>query len=132
MLKRGRYLLDTNTAIAVLEGQLTSAAWEPGSEVYLNATVLGELLYGVEKSTRIESNRVRVHRLTQRCPVLAVDADTAHHYGEIKNQVRKAGKPIPDNDLWIAAGARQHGLTLLSRDGHFTSILLEGFFRTTW
>jgi tRNA(fMet)-specific endonuclease VapC len=55
-------------------------------------------------------------------PVLACDAETAQHYGRIRNVLLAKGRPIPENDIWIAASARQHGLTLVTRDGHFGSV----------
>lgn len=129
---RGKYLLDTNAAIAVLEGVISAEAWGEESEVYLSVTALGELLYGAEKSSRVESNMARVARLVTRCPVVGVDAETAQNYGEIKHYVQKVGKPIPDNDLWIAASARRHRMTLLARDRHFSVITLEGFVVEAW
>ena len=50
------------------------------------------------------------------------DDDTARVYGEIKSALRRKGRPIPDNDIWIAAAAMQHTLSLVSRDEHFASI----------
>lgn len=54
--------------------------------------------------------------------VLACDTDTARHYGYIKDHLRAKGNPIPENDIWIAALAKQYHLTLISRDQHFSVI----------
>ncbi len=54
--------------------------------------------------------------------MLVPGVDTALNYGQIKNELRSKGKPIPENDVWIAALAIQHGLTLLSRDPHFQNV----------
>jgi tRNA(fMet)-specific endonuclease VapC len=54
--------------------------------------------------------------------VLACDLDTAREYGVIKNALREKGRLIPENDIWIAAIARQHDLTLVTRDEHFKEI----------
>jgi len=62
--------------------------------------------------------------------VLACDTETAREYGQIKNSLRAKGKPIPENDIWIAAIAIQYDLTLVTRDGHFTEI--EGLATETW
>jgi tRNA(fMet)-specific endonuclease VapC len=51
-------------------------------------------------------------------------------YGEIKSSLRQKGKPIPDNDIWIAASARQHSLTLVTRDAHFDEI--DDLARERW
>jgi len=62
--------------------------------------------------------------------VLGVDETTAERYAEIREELRRKGRPIPANDLWIAALARQHALPLLSRDQHFDSV--PGLKRVGW
>jgi predicted nucleic acid-binding protein len=64
------------------------------------------------------------------CTVLDVTEQTTHHYAAISVELRQAGKPIPTNDLWIAALCRQHGLPLLSRDRHFDAV--PGIQRVDW
>ena len=54
--------------------------------------------------------------------VLSCDLGTAHVYGEVKDELRLKGRPIPENDVWIAAVARQHGLMLVTRDEHFQHV----------
>jgi len=68
--------------------------------------------------------------MTAACRVLIVDDITAGRYAEVRNQLKQSGRPIPSNDLWIAALARQHGLPLLSRDGHFDFVC--GLQRIGW
>ena len=62
--------------------------------------------------------------------ILACDETTASVYGVLKNMLRSKGRPLPENDIWIAAVAIQHGLTLVSRDAHFDE--LETLQRVTW
>jgi tRNA(fMet)-specific endonuclease VapC len=62
--------------------------------------------------------------------VLACDAITATYYGNVKDQLRLKGKPIPENDIWIAALALQHDLVLISRDEHFK--VIEQLKVETW
>jgi tRNA(fMet)-specific endonuclease VapC len=115
-----RYLLDTNAVIRLLESGRTSQ--EPflhDAEVFLSVTVIGELHFGAMKSSRVDENVAQIERLIRRRVVLSCDLGTACQYGMIKMELRQKGRPIPDNDLWIAATARQHGLTLVSRDQHF-------------
>lgn len=116
----GRYLLDTTIAIAVLEGEvdLASRRGKP-FEAFLSAIALGELFFGAEKSRRVEENKARIRKLISLCPVLFCDEETAQHYGIVKKQLQRKGRPIPENDIWIAASARQHGLILAARDGHY-------------
>jgi tRNA(fMet)-specific endonuclease VapC len=119
----GRHLLDTNVAIAILEEELDLEQYRgSGVEVFLNTVVAGELFFGAEKSRRVEENVARIRALTLRCPVLPCDLETARYYGAVKQLLQRKGRPIPENDIWIAASARQHGLTLVTQDGHFESL----------
>jgi tRNA(fMet)-specific endonuclease VapC len=62
--------------------------------------------------------------------VLDVTEQTTHHYAAVRLELKQAGKPIPVNDLWIAALCREHGLPLLSRDRHFD--VVAGIRRLDW
>ena len=62
--------------------------------------------------------------------ILNADENTAQFYGSIVASLYKKGKPIPINDVWIAAIALQHGLTLVTRDKHFSEI--EGLIIESW
>ena len=119
----GSFLLDTNIAIAFLEGELAIVERVTQADsVLLSSTIVGELYYGAFKSGRVTSNIERVEALVQRIPVLDCDRNTAKVYGQIKNQLRQKGRPLPENDIWIAAIAQQYDLTLVSRDRHFQEI----------
>lgn len=61
---------------------------------------------------------------------MALDSTTARHYADIRSELRSAGRPIPENDIWIAALARQHHLPIVSRDEHFDGI--SGVRRIGW
>ena len=119
----GRYLLDTNILIALfardpsVEGQVANA-----DEVFIASINLGELYYGASKSSQVEANTARLDDLAGQSAVLSCDASTAKHYGHIKHRLRLRGKPIPENDIWVAAVAQQHALTLISRDTHFAEV----------
>jgi tRNA(fMet)-specific endonuclease VapC len=64
------------------------------------------------------------------CIVLEIDNITAEFFGEITAALYKKGKPIPTNDIWIAATAKQHNLKLISRDKHFTEV--DGILLDSW
>ena len=82
----------------------------------------GELYYGAFKSARTENNIARIDEFAADNTVLLCDTATAQQYGFIKNQLRANGKPIPENDIWIAAIAKQYQLRLVTRDNHFQHI----------
>lgn len=54
--------------------------------------------------------------------MLRCEEDTATIYGQVKQQIMSKGRPIPENDIWIAATALQHNLTLVTRDDHFQAV----------
>jgi tRNA(fMet)-specific endonuclease VapC len=74
------------------------------------------------KSANAESNIDRIEELAASATVLGTDLDTARGYGEIKTALQLKGRPIPENDLWIAAICLQHDLILATRDDHFKEV----------
>ena len=119
------FVIDTNVYSGFLRG-------EPGSvkilrsahEIHLPLIVLAELLAGFAAGTRVQSNR---HQLAQfmaspRVHLMNPDEKTAQHYADVFTDLRRRGTPIPSNDLWIAALARQYRMPLLSFDAHFRAV----------
>lgn len=82
------------------------------SRVAIPVTIIGELYYGAYNSTKVEANVLKVEQLSQDTEILTSNTGTDTHYGQIKRLLKKKGKPIPENDIWIAASAKQHQLTL--------------------
>lgn len=119
----GKILLDTNIIIALFAGESSiKERLATAEEVFIASTVLGELYYGAYKSHLDRENLLRIDELAERSAILGCDRETARHYGFIKNNLRKQGRPIPENDLWIAACAQQYDLVLVTRDDHFKAI----------
>ena len=119
----GSYLLDTNIVIALLaKDPAVNQHLTEATEVFVSSIVLGELYYGARKSSRVESNIQTVDQFAAASRVLVCDSTTAQHYGQLKNFLREKGRPIPENDIWIAAVAQHHKLTLVSRDAHFREL----------
>jgi tRNA(fMet)-specific endonuclease VapC len=115
--------LDTTDAIAVLNAANPADGWLQGyDEFLLPVTVVGELTFGAPNSGRVEENLRRVGELVARCRVLDVDLSIARVYAEIRLDLKKKGTPIPENDIWIAAVCKQHGLPLASTDDHFAHV----------
>ena|SRR5437016_10539260 len=75
-----------------------------------------------ENQRNVDANLARIDDLAASSALLGCNLDTSRHYGRIKNDLRAKGRPIPENDIWIAAVAQQHGLTLVSRDIHFSEV----------
>lgn len=119
----GKYLLDTNIIIALLASESGVARnIQQADEVYVAGIAAGELLYGARKSRRSQENMEKVEDLLTNVPILGCDLETARQYGEIKYQLQIKGKPIPENDLWIAAICVRSGLVLVTRDAHFDEV----------
>lgn len=119
----GRYLLDTNIVIALFADEaIVKDNLARIHEVFIPSITIGELYYGARKSGRIQANLTRIDDLVANSTVLACDVETARQYGEIKNKLRLKGRPLPENDIWIAALALQHELILVTRDSHFQEV----------
>ena len=127
----GRFLLDTNIVIAIFSKEAKVQAYlVNATEVFVPAVVLGELYYGAYKSSRVTENIAKIDGFAAKNAVLISDATTAKAYGQIKNGLRAKGRPIPENDIWIAATAMQYNLTLVTRDSHFGEV--DGLVIETW
>ncbi len=127
----GRHLLDTNIIVAIFRNdgevkeQLASSV-----EVFVPSIAIGELYYGAQHSAHVERNMRQVQEFAENTAILPCDAATAEHYGIIKNALKAKGRPLPENDVWIAAVARQHSLTVVTRDQHFNEI--DGLTLEVW
>jgi tRNA(fMet)-specific endonuclease VapC len=119
----GNYLLDTNIIIALFKAEPSvQAHLRQAGEVFVSSIALGELNFGAQKSERARENLARIEEFAESNTILDCDAGTARVYGQIKNALRLKGRPLPENDIWIAAIALQHDLTLATRDDHFREI----------
>jgi len=119
----GKFLLDTNVVIALFAGDSVVVDFlHNAEEVFVPSVVIGELCYGARKSSRVEDNLARIDDFAASNVILSCDAETAYRYGEVKDRLRQKGRPIPENDIWIAAIAFQHDLTLLTSDMHFAEV----------
>lgn len=126
-----RLLLDTNIIIRLFgndAGIINKV--KQGNDLFIPSIVIGELFYGAEQSQRREENIRKVESFSKQCSVIVCDMKTAKFYGLIKSNLKAKGAPIPENDVWIAALAMQHKLSLVTRDKHFNSV--AGIHITDW
>jgi predicted nucleic acid-binding protein len=124
-------ILDTNALSASCDDDHELLAVLPSDRpLYLAVIVLGEYRFGI-KATRDRAAREEwLERMETALPMLDADSITARRYGDVREELRKARTPIPENDVWIAALARQHQLPVLSRDAHFDNV--SGLVRVSW
>ena len=124
-------ILDTNCLSAMADGDPElEPLLEHAAEIAVPVIVLGEYKYGIRQSR----HRIRYERwlaeTVANCRVLRVDEGTAEQYAEGRDALKRSGRPIPGNDVWIAALARQYALPLLTRDQHFDFV--PGLERVGW
>jgi tRNA(fMet)-specific endonuclease VapC len=119
----GKRLLDTNIVVAFLsEDPQVQERLDAVPELLIPMVVMGELYYGAAHSSRPQQNVAMIETFARTCVLLGIDVETAQLYGSLKAEQRTKGRPIPENDLWIAACARQHNLVLVTRDRHFDKV----------
>lgn len=120
-----RLLLDTNRLTDAFRGEPSvTKTLERAEEVWLPFVALAEIRAGFLVGNRSESNEALLNAFL-RMPgvgVLYADRETTEVYARLFVQLRRAGNPIPTNDLWIASLAVQHQMTLVSRDEHFDKL----------
>jgi predicted nucleic acid-binding protein len=124
-------ILDTNAVSALLAGdRALREILEPEDRHHLPVIVIGEYRYGLLRSTHRRRLEAVFNILLRESLVLDVDPDTADSYARVRESLRRAGHPIPENDVWIAALAARHDLPVVSRDVHFDAI--PGVRRIGW
>jgi len=124
-------ILDTNAVSALLSGDPALAQLlEPSERHHLPVIVIGEYRYGLLRSRHRQTLQAFLETLIRESLVLRVDEATTAHYAAVRNELREKGRPIPENDVWIAALALQHDQPLVSRDDHFDEI--TGLQRLGW
>jgi tRNA(fMet)-specific endonuclease VapC len=116
-------LADTNAVIGWLKRDNALARvllqWSiPAMSVF----TLGELLYGAMKSARPAESKAQIKSVQAVFRVLHPGERTAESYASVRYQLRRKGRPIPENDLWIAALALENNLPVLTRDRHFREV----------
>lgn len=118
-----RIALDTNAVIAILNNQ---------TEIYhllgkydticLPVTVCGELIFGAKNSKLSARNEKKYYEFINSCELLDINFLIAESYASLRLNLKKSGKPIPENDIWIAATCLVNGVPLCTYDKHFHAI----------
>jgi predicted nucleic acid-binding protein len=119
-------LLDTSAYSAFKRGNPeVLALLQEADEIHVNAVVLGELGAGFRGGTRRRENEQELTAFlaSPRVRLAPMGEETADRYASIHAYLKKAGTPIPTNDLWIAATAMEHGLRVITTDGDFDRVV---------
>jgi len=124
-------ILDTNAISAFFDGDPgLKKALAGASKISLPVIVLGEYRFGLHGSSLRKVIEPALDAFQASSDVLSIDAETVQPYAKLCDRLKRAGTPIPSNDLWIAALALQHGAPILSRDRHFD--VVPGIRRLAW
>jgi predicted nucleic acid-binding protein len=124
-------ILDTNALSAAADQEPATLKIVAGAKsLAVPVIVLGEYRLGIAQSRHRKDYENWLHEWTAAVTVLNINKETTVHYAVIGLELKGIGKPIPTNDLWIAALCRQHSLPLLSRDRHFD--VVAGLERVDW
>jgi len=124
-------ILDTNAVSGILAGDAAlESLLSRAARHHLPIIVVGEYRFGLLGSRRRKTLEPLFERLMRESVLLDVDEATATRYAAIRHELKAAGRPIPENDVWIAALARQHELEIVSRDPHFDDV--PGVQRLGW
>ena len=116
----GNLAVDTNVVIAYREGIIAVCTrMEKADTLFLPVVVLGELLYGAVNSVQPQKNEQAVHQFLAQSIPLPIDESIAIRYATVRLELKKIGRPIPENDLWIATTCLELEIPLLTGDKHF-------------
>lgn len=118
-------LIDTNIYAAFKRNEpIAVEALQRAEYIGLNVVVLGEILSGFKGGSKEAENKKELNQFldSQRVYIVDLDEETAEFYARIYWDLKRKGNPIPTNDMWVAASAMRHGLSLFTYDEHFNSI----------
>ena len=118
-------LIDTNVYVAFKRNEPdVIELFQQAENIAVNTIVLGELLAGFKGGLRETANRNELDQFldSPRVTFFSFDESSADFFALVFNNLKQTGKPIPTNDIWIAASAMQHGRTLATLDSHFSYI----------
>lgn len=120
-----RYLIDTNIYSYALKGdQEVIKVLRETDEIGFSVVSIGELLAGFKRGGKERKNREELETFldSPRVVIYPVNEETAEFYSDVFIRLKKAGTPIPTNDIWIAAIAFQNGLKLFTKDARFKTV----------
>lgn len=116
-------LIDTNLIIRFFKGETELfSLFDDLDNLYISSVSVGELMYGAELSKKADFNRENYFCFCEQMKVLYPDLEVAKNYGKIKASLKAKGRPISENDIWIAATALTANLSVITADSDFNYI----------
>jgi len=118
-----RVAVDTNIVIALLGGDHEIMRhFEESEQILLPFPVKGELLFGAMRSARPDENSKHLEKLFSQFTTISSSLEVERQYAKTKAKLMIKGRPIPENDIWVAACAQSVGIPISTRDSHFSEI----------
>ena len=115
-----KYMLDTNICIFVIKKKplqvIKNILMQDANELCISSITYGELMFGAEKSQRVEQNKLAITLFLSAIQILPFDSSAAEEYGKIRSSLEKAGTPIGSMDMLIASHAKSEDLTLVTNN----------------
>jgi tRNA(fMet)-specific endonuclease VapC len=118
-------LIDTNAYTAFKTGDAGIVEIIQSAEILaFSPIILGELLAGFDGGNKSKQNRIELQQFLEssRCKIYSLTSETSNYFSQIFNTLKRKGKPIPTNDIWIAAQALEYGCIVCTYDKHFQQI----------
>lgn len=116
-------LVDTNVIIRFFKGETELfSLFDDCENFYVSSVSVGELMYGAELSKKSDFNRECYYGFCEQLKVIYIDNEIAKMYGKVKAGLKAKGRPIPENDIWIAATALAANLSLVTADSDFQNV----------
>jgi len=124
-------ILDTNAVSALaLKDRALIEKLKFIPQLTIPVIVVGEYMYGLKRVRNRSVLEKWFQDLCNLCDIADINEETALYYAQAREELRVQGSPIPENDIWIAASARQLGLSIVSKDKHFDFV--SGITRVIW
>ena len=116
-------VIDTNVITRLLtKDPLAVSLIQKIDNLFTSSIVIGELYFAAANSSKSEANLKSFKEVVSCMEIIPVDDAVCVSYAKIKLELKKKGRPIPDNDIWIAACAHAYGLSVATFDQHFSEI----------
>ena len=116
-------LVDTNVIIRFFKGETELfPLFDDCENLYVSSVSVGEFMYGAELSKKSDFNRECYYEFCEQLKVIYIDNEIAKMYGKVKAKLKAKGRPIPENDIWIAATALAANLSLVTADSDFQNV----------
>lgn len=118
-------IIDTNTYAEFKRGNPVAVEIvRKANNIIFNPIIIGELIAGFILGSKEEENRIELKQFldSKKAICVNIDNNTSEQFAQIFKELKQKGKPIPTNDMWIAATAKQYSLAVFSNDNHFKYI----------